>query len=84
MRTFTHKPVLLSETAVGPAAGQSAKIPDLFAGMHQIQTIGLVWFDIAQHNGLYHQDWRIENSPSAEAAFRRGASSLTLARLSAG
>ena len=75
-----HKPVLLSETAVGPAAGQVAKIADLFAGMRQYQTIGLVWFDIAQHDGLYHQDWRIENSPAAAAAFRRGASSLTLAR----
>jgi mannan endo-1,4-beta-mannosidase len=81
---FTHKPVLLSETAVGPAAGQSAKIPNLFAGLHQFGAIGLVWFDIEQHDGLYHQDWRIENSPSAQAAFRRGVSSLTLARLSAG
>ncbi len=80
VRTFTRKPVLLSETAVGPAAGQFPKIGNLFAGMHQFGTIGLVWFDIAQHDGLYHQDWRIENSPSAEAAFRLGASSLTLAR----
>ena len=48
--------------------------------MRQYQTIGLVWFDIAQHDGLYHQDWRIENSPAAAAAFRRGASALTLAR----
>jgi hypothetical protein len=77
---FTHKPVLLSETAVGPAAGKSAKIPNLFAGLHQYGTIGLVWFDITQHNGLYHQDWRIESSPAAEAAFRHGVSSLTLAR----
>jgi hypothetical protein len=81
VRTFTHKPVLLSETAVGPAAGQFSKIGNLFAGMHQFGTIGLVWFDIEQHDGRYHQDWRIENSPSAEAAFRLGASSLALARL---
>jgi len=39
-----------------------------------------VWFDIAQHQGIYHQDWRIEDSRAAEAAFRLGASSLTLAR----
>jgi mannan endo-1,4-beta-mannosidase len=80
VRHFTGKPVLLSETAVGPLAGQSAKIPGLFAGMRQYRTLGLVWFDIAQDAGLYHQDWRIENSPPAEAAFRLGASTLTLAR----
>jgi mannan endo-1,4-beta-mannosidase len=81
VRRFTRKPVLLSETAVGPQAGQSVKIPGLFAGVHEYRTLGLVWFDIAQHAGLYHQDWRIEDSPSAEAAFRLGALSLTLARL---
>ena len=65
VRAITDKPVLLSETAVGPEAGQAAKIPDLFAGMRQYKTLGLVWFDIAQNDGLYHQDWRIENSPAA-------------------
>ena len=81
VRGLTRKPVLLSETAVGPAAGQPAKIADLFAGMRLYQTLGLVWFDIAQHDGMYHQDWRIENSREAQAAFRHGASTLTLARL---
>ena len=80
VRQFTGKPVLLSETAVGPLAGQSAKIPALFAGVHEYRTLGLVWFDISQDAGLYHQDWHIEDSPSAEAAFRLGASTLTLAR----
>jgi mannan endo-1,4-beta-mannosidase len=78
VRSFTDKPVLLAETAVGPAAGQSAKIPGLFAGMRQYKTLGLVWFDITQDAGIYHQNWRIEDSPAAEAAFRLGASSLTL------
>ena len=80
VRAFTRKPVLLSEAGVGPQAGQSAKIQNLFAGMRQYQTLGLVWFDIAQHQGIYHQDWRIEDSQAATAAFRRSASSLTLAR----
>jgi mannan endo-1,4-beta-mannosidase len=79
VRAMTSKPVLLSETAVGPQAGQAAKIPGLFAGMRLYQTLGLVWFDIAQSNGVYHQDWRIEDSPAAEAAFRRGAATLKLA-----
>ena len=73
VRAFTDKPVLLSETAVGPEVGQPAKVDNLFAGMRQYQTLGLVWFDIAQNDGIYHQDWRIEDSPAAEAAFRLGA-----------
>jgi mannan endo-1,4-beta-mannosidase len=80
VRAFTGNPVLLSETAVGRGAGQALKISGLFAGMRQYKTLGLVWFDIAQDDGLYHQDWRIEDSPAAEAAFRLGASTLTLAR----
>jgi mannan endo-1,4-beta-mannosidase len=81
VRSFTDEPVLLSETAVGPEADQALKIPGLFAGMRRYRTLGLVWFDIAQDDGIYHQDWRIENSPAAAAAFRRGASTLKLARL---
>ena len=49
VRTFTSKPVLLSETAVGPAAGPFAKIQDLFHGMAKYKTLGLVWFDKTQH-----------------------------------
>jgi hypothetical protein len=80
VRAFTSKPLLLSETAVGPGRLQAAKIDGLFAGLRQYQTLGLVWFDIAQHRGIYHQDWRIENSKAAVAAFRRGASALSLAQ----
>jgi Glycosyl hydrolase family 26 len=79
VRLLTGKPVLLSETAVGPIRGQAAKIGQLFTGVQQYQTLGLIWFDIAQNDGLYHQDWRIENSAAAEAAFRRGAARLSLA-----
>ena len=78
VRAFTSKPVLVSETAVGPEAGQSKKIQDLFAGMRRYGTLGLVWFDIAQDDGIYHQDWHIEDNPAAEAAFGRGASTMIL------
>jgi mannan endo-1,4-beta-mannosidase len=81
VRMLTGKPVLLSETAAGPESGQAAKIADLFAGMRQYGTLGLVWFDIAQDDGLYHQDWHIEDNPAAATAFRQRASSLVLARL---
>ncbi len=80
VRLFTGKPILLSEAAVGPAAGQAAKIPGLFTGMRQYGTLGLVWFDIAQHDGLYHQDWHLEDNPAAVTAFRHAASGLQLAR----
>jgi hypothetical protein len=80
VRMLTGLPVLLSETAAGPQAGQAAKIPGLFAGMRQYGTLGLVWFDIAQHDGLYHQDWHVEDDAAAAAAFRRAAAGLPLAR----
>jgi hypothetical protein len=72
VRAFTSKPVLLSETAVGPDAGQIVKIQDLFQGMAAYKTLGLVWFDVAQHGGIDRQDWRIEDSPTAEISFRLG------------
>jgi endoglucanase len=76
---LTDRPILLSETAVGPAAGQFAKINNLFGGIRDNRMLGLVWFDINQHGSLIHQDWRLENSsPPAEAAFRLGVSGLTL------
>ena len=81
VRGLTGKPVLISETAVGPRAGQPAKIGDLLRGVARYRTLGLVWFDNAQHYGVYHQDWRLEDHPAARAAFRRAvARTLTTAR----
>ena len=45
VRAFTGKPILLSETAVGPYADQFVKIQDLFHGMATYKMLGLVWFD---------------------------------------
>jgi hypothetical protein len=33
----------------------------------------------AQHDGIYHQDWHIEDDPAAATAFRRAAAALPLA-----
>jgi mannan endo-1,4-beta-mannosidase len=80
VRVLTNRPILLSETAVGPAAGQSTKILNLFSGLRRNGMLGLVWFDIDQHGSPEHQNWRIENSSQAtEALFRLGVSALTLA-----
>jgi hypothetical protein len=80
VRAFTSKPVLLAETAVGPRAGQFVKIGDMFSGMRAYKMLGLVWFDIKQNDGVFHQDWRVEDSQAAEAAFKLGISALHLIR----
>jgi hypothetical protein len=67
VRALTSEPILIAETAVGPAAGQPAKIADLFAGVRSYGLLGLVWFDARGS-----QDWRLR-SLAAIAAFRQGA-----------
>jgi mannan endo-1,4-beta-mannosidase len=67
VRTLTADPIIISETGVAPAAGQPAKISNLFAGIRAYGLLGFIWFDA---QGL--DDWRLA-SPKAIAAFRRGA-----------
>ena len=69
VRKLTSKPVMISETAVGPEFGVS-KIPGLFAGVKADHLLGLVWFDQTQDDGVNHQDWRLEDHPAALATFR--------------
>jgi mannan endo-1,4-beta-mannosidase len=75
VQKVTTKPVLISETAAGQVTGQARAIPGLFAGIIRRHLLGLVWFDMSQHRGLYHQNWRLEGHPAAIAAFRRGLAS---------
>jgi mannan endo-1,4-beta-mannosidase len=73
VKNLTNDPILIAETGAVPASGQSAKIADLFAGIHSYGLLGFVWFDatnsIGQQFGL--------STPAAVAAFRKGASSFT-------
>jgi mannan endo-1,4-beta-mannosidase len=69
VRRVTTRPVLLSETAVGPGQERFRNIAGLFQGVVASQALGLVWFDVAQDHGPYHQNWRIEDSGSAEEVF---------------
>jgi mannan endo-1,4-beta-mannosidase len=69
IRTFSSAPVLIAETAVGTTANRESQIDALFAGVRAERLAGVVWFDEAQHAGLYHQDWRLEDDPNALAAF---------------
>jgi hypothetical protein len=68
IRHFTRDPVLITETAAAPAAGQAAKIQELFAGARSAGMLGVVWFD----DGGY-RDWVIDNDPAALAAFGQAA-----------
>ena len=72
VRALTHDPILLSEVGVGQVAGQAGKLPGLFAGIARDHLAGIVWFDVAQHGGIYKQDWRLEGHRAALRAFRRG------------
>jgi mannan endo-1,4-beta-mannosidase len=67
---LTSKPILISETAIGPVAGASA-VPSLFADVKADHLMGFIWFDETQDGGLYHQDWRLQDNPSILAAFRK-------------
>ena len=67
VRELTGDPILIAETSATPAASQSAKIPDLFAGIHTYGLLGFVWFD-----DIASYDYRI-NGAAAIAAFRQGA-----------
>ena len=69
IRAFSGAPLLIAETAVGTTADRGNQIDTLFAGVRAERLAGVVWFDQAQHAGLYHQDWRLEDDPSALAAF---------------
>ena len=66
VRALTGAPILIAETAVASAAGQPAKIANLFTGIHLYGLLGFVWFD-----SIHIEDWRLI-SPVAIAAFRRG------------
>jgi Glycosyl hydrolase family 26 len=75
VQALTNRPILLSETAVGPATGNvNANIQYLFQGLVTDGLLGLVWFDEDQHAGVYHQDWRLEGNETAQAAFSLEAS----------
>jgi hypothetical protein len=75
LRTLTLEPILIAETGAPSAAGQRAKIADLFAGVRAYGLLGFVWFDAEAHHelpGSGIRDWRL-NGPAAYAAFARGA-----------
>jgi hypothetical protein len=67
---LTSAPILIGETGAVPAAGQPAKINDLFTGVRSYGLLGFVWFNSTNTIG---QSFSIRG-PAAIAAFRKGAS----------
>jgi len=73
--TFTNKRVLISETGIGPNSARISQLNGLFAGIQEDHLLGFVWFDQAQYNPPYHQDWRLADDRSLLAVFRTDAAS---------
>lgn len=74
IRGLTSDPILIAETGASPAAGQPAKITDLFNGIDAYGLLGFVWFDADDTaQGL---DWRL-TSPGALTTFNRDAKTFT-------
>ena len=70
VRRLTQDPILVAETGAVAAAGQPAKIADLFAGIHDYGLLGFVWFNATNSS---NQSFGI-TTPAARAAFRQGVS----------
>jgi hypothetical protein len=77
IRRLSSAPLLIAETAVGTTENRESQIERLFEGVRAERLAGVVWFDKAQHAGLYHQDWRLEDNRSALAAFKAAAAGLS-------
>jgi hypothetical protein len=69
VKSLTTDPILIAETGAVPAAGQAAKIADLFAGIRLYGLLGFVWYDTTNK---MHQPFGIKSS-AAFAAFHKGA-----------
>jgi hypothetical protein len=74
LRQFTSAPILIAETAIGGNPNRESQIRGLLSGAKANSLFGIIWFDVAQNDGLYHQNWHIETDPDAVAAFKTAVS----------
>ena len=74
VRELTKAPILIAETGASLAAGQQAKINDLFAGVESYGLLGFMWFDADSTNPSDGEplQWHI-NNPVALATFGQDA-----------
>ena len=74
IRKLTRAPILVAETGASLAAGQPAKINDLFDGIESYGLLGFMWFDKDSTDPSDGEPlhWRLSN-PVALATLRRDA-----------
>ncbi|MBS2964921.1 hypothetical protein KGA66_17830 [Actinocrinis puniceicyclus] len=71
IRTFTDKPFIVAETSAEPGTNQVSSVHALFNAVETHPDIlGFVWYDFHRQG-----DWRLENRPTVQAAFRSEATS---------
>lgn len=71
IRKFTDKPFIIAETSVEAGASQVPSVNELFNAVATHDDIlGFVWYDYDRQG-----DWRLENRPTVQAAFRADAAS---------
>lgn len=69
VRQFTNKPFIIAETGVEAGANQDSSVNALFDAVStHADILGFVWYDYNRQG-----DWRLENRPDVQAAFRTNA-----------
>jgi hypothetical protein len=80
LRTYTRRPVLITETGARPGAAQPIWTADLFRWLKRRQdVIGFVWFEFNKAGAT--DDWRFSVVPATRSAFRAGLAQLPLTEL---
>lgn len=69
LRTFTHKPLVITETGATNSSGLTAHwVTQMFRELPaHSNIIGIIWYE-----GFNTIDWRIADHPAAAAAFKAG------------
>jgi hypothetical protein len=71
IRQFTQKPFVIAETSVLAWASQLSALNELITAVKtHADILGFVWYDYNRQG-----DWRLENRPTVEAAFKSGVAS---------
>ena len=76
IRTFTQKPILLSEVGARPHDGKSAFITSLFAYVAEHADVaGVIWFETTKADGATG-DYTFNDTPENSAAYAAGAAAV--------
>jgi hypothetical protein len=80
LRTFTRKPLLITETGAEPGSAKAAWTASVFPWLRKHRdVIGFVWFEMSPSTGA-NADWRFTADPRTEKVFHDGIVQSTLAR----